>query len=64
MKLDKRFRNKAFWVAAFSLIAITGQVFGIYKVPDGWDAWVNSVLLAATALGVFIDPTTPGITDK
>lgn len=62
--MDKnRFRNKVFWAGMFSLVAITGQVFGLYQVPDGWDTWVNTVLTVMSALGVFSNPNTPGLGD-
>lgn len=64
MNIKKRFTNKAFWVAMFSLVAITGQVFGIYEVPDGYENWVNAVLVMLSALGVFVDTSSPGISDK
>jgi len=60
---NKRFRNKGFWMAMFSLVAITGQVFGLYHVPEGYDTWVNAVLAVMTAAGVFINPTTIGFRD-
>lgn len=60
----KRFASKAFWVSLFAFIALTGQVFGFYQVPQGWDSWVNVVLALLTAMGVIIDPTTSGIGDK
>ncbi len=62
-EVNERLRNKAFWVAIFAFIALTGQVFGFYQVPTGWDTWVNSVLALLTAAGVIINPTTPGIRD-
>lgn len=60
---NARWRNKAFWVAIFAFFALTGQVFGFYQVPDGWDTWVKSVLTLLTAGGVIMNPTTPGIRD-
>jgi len=59
-----RIENKPFCMAMFALIAITGQVFGIYQVPEGYDIWVNAVLALMTAAGIFVDPTTPGFKDK
>ena len=63
MNIKKRLENKAFWVAAFAFIALTGQVFGMYQVPEGWDIWVNSVLALLTAMGVIMNPATEGIGD-
>lgn len=64
-KLDfkKRVRNQFFWIALFSFIALTGQVFDIYQVPQGWESWTNAVLVLLTAMGVIIDPTSDGIGD-
>lgn len=59
----KRFRNKMFWVAMFALIAITGQAFNLYSVPDNYDVWVNAVLVFLAAAGVISDPTTEGFGD-
>ena len=60
---NARWRNKPFWVAMFAVIALTGQMFGWYEVPEGWDTWVNGVLTLFAAAGVIINPTTPGIND-
>lgn len=59
----KRFHSKAFWVAIFSMIALTGQVFNVYQVPNGWETWVNSVLTLLTLAGIITDPTTDGFGD-
>lgn len=64
LNLVKRAKNRFFWVSMFSVVAITGQVFGLYQVPEGYEAWVNSVLIMLTMAGVIQDPTTPGIGDK
>lgn len=63
MNWKVRFRSKAFWVALFAFIALTGKVWGVYDVPAQWDIWVNGVLALLTAMGVIINPTTPGIRD-
>ncbi len=60
----KRFQSKAFWVAIFSMIALTGQVFNVYQVPNGWELWVNSALTLLTLAGIITDPTTEGYGDK
>lgn len=59
-----RFKNKAFWVAVFAFIALTGQIFDLYQVPDGWDLWVNSAIILLTAMGIIIDPTSPNLKDR
>ena len=52
MGLVDRFKNRVFWVALFSLIAITGKTFGWYEVPDNYNEWVDAVLLFLMALGI------------
>ena len=66
IKIDivSRLNNKAFWIAVFAFIALTGKVFALYEVPADWDAWVNVVLALLTAVGIIIDPSTNGIFDK
>lgn len=64
MNWKKRFASKAFWVAIFAFIALTGRVFDLYQVPEGWDDWVNIALALLTAMGVVIDPTTEGLGDN
>lgn len=61
---EKRVRSKPFLVAAFSFIALTGQVFGLYEVPQEWDNWVNLLLSIGVAAGIIVDPTTSGMSDK
>lgn len=63
MDWKKRVKNKMFWVALFAMIALTGQVFGLYQVPEGWDTWVNAVIALLTAVGIIINPTTKGLGD-
>jgi phi LC3 family holin len=65
MKIDfkKRLQNKPFWIAIFAFIALTGQVFGLYQVPEGWDTWVNTIIMVLIGMGVIIDPTTKGLSD-
>lgn len=58
-----RLRSKPFWVALFAFIALTGQTFGFYAVPQGWDVWVNAVLALMIAAGIIVNPTTPGVGD-
>lgn len=66
MKLDwkVRLRNKAFWVALFSLLGLIGRTFGVFEVPDNYELIVDIVLSLFVALGVVIDPSTPGIWDN
>ena len=63
MKWNPRLHNRYFWVAMFSLIALTGKVWGLYDVPEGWNIWVDAVLALLTAVGVIVNPTTDGFKD-
>ncbi len=63
MNLKKRFSSYPFWVSIFAFVAITGQTFGLYQVPQGWDTWVNVLLAVLVASGIVVDPTTKGYKD-
>ena len=63
MNWKARLRSKEFWIAMFAFIALTGQVWGFYTVPQGWDAWVNLLLILMTAMGIINNPTTNGFGD-
>jgi phi LC3 family holin len=64
MKWKERIHNKSFWLSVVAFFALTGKTFGLYEVPAEFDTWVNVLLSMLTAIGVIIDPTTPGISDK
>ena len=64
MKWDARFRNKAFWVALASALLILTQQLGITIFPDNSMEIVNTILSIFVLLGVVVDPTTPGLTDR
>ena len=63
MKINwsKIIQNRFFWVASFAFIAMTGQTFGLYHVPEGWDVWVNSVITLLIAAGIITNFETPKI---
>jgi uncharacterized membrane protein len=63
MDWKKRVRNKNFWIAVAAFVALTGQVWGMYEVPQGWDTWVNMLLSVLTLGGIIINPTTDGFKD-
>lgn len=58
-----RLRNKAFWVALFSLISLVARKFGFLHVAEDWGEIVDAVLSLLVLLGIIVDPTTPGIFD-
>lgn len=62
--LKSRAKNKPFWLGVFSLIAMIGQVFGIYTIPEEYYGIVNTALSLLVGMGVLVDPTTPGIADQ
>lgn len=64
MDLKARMRNKTFWVALSSAIIVLVQQMGFDIFPSNISDIVNSILLIATILGVFVDTSTPGINDN
>lgn len=61
--IKRRIKSYPLWVAIFSVVALTGQTFGLYQVPEGYDTWVNLVLTVGVAAGIITDPTTEGYKD-
>lgn len=64
MDIKSRLRNKAFWVSLVSAIVLLSQQLGLTIFPENIGDIANTVLLILTLVGVIIDPTTPGISDK
>jgi phi LC3 family holin len=64
MDIKSRLKNKAFWVSLAAFIALMGKTFNLFVVPDNYDQLVNMFLGLLTMLGIIINPTTEGITDK
>lgn len=68
MDLKTRFKNKAFIVSLVSAVLMAAQVIlqplGIVIPNDYIMAGVNSILTVLVILGIVIDPSTPGISDK
>lgn len=64
MNWKARLRNKAFWVSAAALIALIAKTFKLFEVPADWETTVNTALSLLVAMGVLMDPTTPGISDS
>ena len=69
--LQKRIQNKVFWVSLISvcivLIKEVAALFGIELdlngVAEQLEGIVTSIFAILGILGVFVDPTTPGIKD-
>lgn len=64
MNWQARLTNKTFWVALTSAIVLLTQQLGLDVFPANIMDIANTILLIATILGVVVDPTTSGITDK
>lgn len=68
MNLKIRLQSKTFWVglvsALFVFLSQVLPVFGVTIELGGYEDAVMSVLSILTVLGVFTDPTTPGVGDS
>jgi len=62
--LKSRLRNKTFWVAMASAIALLVQQLGLNILPTNYSEIVNTILTILTMLGIFVDTSTTGICDK
>ena len=63
-QIIKRLRNKAFLVALASAIILLIQQLGLDILPSNISDIINSVLAILTIMGIVVDPTTEGLTDK
>ena len=66
MKIDwrARLKNKAFWVALVSGIVGFTQLFGVKVFPENWADILNMILGLLVGLGIIVDTSTEGISDK
>lgn len=64
MNWKARLRNKAFWASALAFICMMAKQFNLFNVPDDYSAVIDSLLGALIALGILVDPTTPGVMDN
>lgn len=62
--LKARLRNKAFWVGLISTSIMLAQQLGIHVVPEAINALADAILGIGIVLGIIVDTSTPGITDK
>ena len=62
--LKARLKNKAFWVAMASAIAMLAQQLGLNIIPSNYTEIVNTVLIILTMAGIVVDTSTPGISDQ
>lgn len=59
-----RFKNKTFWVALVSGVVGFTQLFGVKVFPDNWADIFNTILGLLVGLGILVDASTEGISDK
>ena len=62
--MKSRLRNKAFILSVVAFIVLIVKTFTSYELPGNFDAIVDMGLTLLTALGILIDPTTPGVVDS
>ena len=53
--MQSRWRSKAAWMAALSLILFVSKTYFGYEIPEG-DRFVDLILLVATAFGIWNNP--------
>jgi len=64
MDLKTRMKNKYFWVAAVALVVAVVKQVNPTIIPENYEVTVNVVLTSLVAMGILLDPTSPGIEDK
>jgi phi LC3 family holin len=64
MDIKSRLKNKAFILSCIGFVIMLVKTFTKYELPSNLDVLINTGLGILTALGIVIDPTTEGITDK
>lgn len=62
--LKARLKNKTFWVAMISAVVLLLQQLGLNIIPSNYADIVNTVLSILTMLGIVVDTSTPGLSDK
>lgn len=56
--VQNRLRSKVAWMAVLALVYFVTKTWFGFEIP-GWDNFVILLAAAATAFGVFNDPTNP-----
>ncbi|MDO6355100.1 phage holin [Caloramator sp. CAR-1] len=64
MNWKARLRNKAFWLSFSALVVLIAKTFKLFEVPADWEKTINTALSLLVAMGVLMDPTTPGVLDE
>ena len=63
-KIKERFRNKAFLTIFISTLVLLIKQLGFDFVPENLSDVVDTILVLLAMVGIVLDPTTPGLTDK
>lgn len=63
MDIKSRIRNKAFILSVVAFIVMLIKTFTKIQLPDNFDIIVNTALSILIALGIVVDPSSPGIAD-
>jgi len=64
MDLKARMKNKYFWVAAAALVVAVVNQVNPSLVPTNYETTLNIILTSLVAMGILLDPTSPGLSDK
>lgn len=65
INLKSRFRNKTFILAMVGAIVLLIQQLGFKDfIPSNWLDIVNTILSILVMLGIVVDTSTPGVSDK
>ncbi|OOM82504.1 bacteriophage holin [Clostridium puniceum] len=65
LDLKSRFRNKTFILSMLGAIVLLIQQLGFKDlIPSNWVDIVNTILSILVMLGIVIDTSTPGVSDK
>jgi uncharacterized membrane protein len=64
INLKARLKNKTFWVAFLALVAGGYRLITGTELPAGINEVANVIIGGAIALGIIVDTSTPGISDK
>lgn len=62
--MNNRLKNKTFILSIIAFIVLMIKTFTNYELPNNFDSLVDMGLTILVGLGIIVDPTTPGITDK
>jgi len=65
LDLKSRLRNKAFIISMLGAIVLLAQQLGFKDlIPSNWLDIVNTIISILVMLGIVVDTSTPGLSDK